>query len=236
MRSASIGLACLSFAAALAHGGWACAQEGKAAAPPTAEDVPWEVRVAYRAAWVESPGYAAFASNDSFSQVTVGASRLVASRGAFWLSVGADWDYGATGATARAQPSSLQVHRFTAPLTLHYTLATWLDAIATFAPGAAYQVATLQEASSPAQLVGKAWVPCADASAGLSWSFADTSVAGFPLVFRVIAEGGYAWSGRMDLSLTPELPGGSPQQVGSTDLGALAMTGGFGRVGVAVAF
>ena len=108
--------------------------------------------------------------------------------------------------------------------------------MATVAPGAQYQGASIQEASAPAPLVASSWVPCGDASVGVAWGFGHTSIGSIPFVLRLTAEGGYAWAAPMSLSMTPDLPSNSPQRVGGTDLGTLAMNGAFGRIGVAVGF
>ncbi len=209
-------------------------EDGARASGP--EDAPWEARLAYRGAFVESSGYAPFSTNDYFAQVSLGASRVLFVRGRFAFAVGAMWDYGSTGATARGVDTHLEMHRLTAPLSMRYTIVRWLDATATIAPGAAYQSASVDEASAPASLVASTWVPAGDASLGVAWCFWSTSLGGVPLLFRATAEGGYAWAARMSLSLSPDLPASDPRLTAPTNLGELAMNGGFGRVGVAVAF
>jgi hypothetical protein len=229
-------LAGLSFALVSTLAAPAGAQEAPSATRYAPEAVPWEVRLGYRGSFVESAGYSPFSTNDYLPQLSLSASRLVVARGRFALTAGAAWDYGTTGATARGTDSSLTVHRLTVPLAVHYAIVRWLEVLATVAPGAQYQGASLAEASSLAPLVASSWVPCGDASLGVSWGFAHVATARVTLVFRLTAEGGYAWAAPMSLSMTPDLPHGSAQLVGTTDLGTLAMNGAFGRVGVAVAF
>ena len=229
-------IACLSFSLASALACPARAQEDTRVGLPSRADAPWEARIAYRGAFVESAGYAPFSTDDYFSQLTLGASRLVVSRGRFALTAGVDWDYGASDGSARGQSSWLDMNRFTAPLTIHYAIFSRFDVQATIAPGAAYLNGGVQDASAPAQLVTSAWVPCGDASAGVAWALADSSIWGLPLVFRVTLESGYAWAGRMSLSMSPDLPTSDPRRTGATDLGELAMSGAFGRMGLAVAF
>jgi hypothetical protein len=201
-----------------------------------AETVPWEARIGYRGSFVESPGYGPFSNNDYLPMFTLAASRLIFARGPFAFTAGAAWDYGETGATARGADTSLTVHRLTAPLAVHLAVVRWFDVIATVAPGAQYQGAKIEESSALAPLVASSWVPCGDASLGVSWGFGSTRLGPIPLVLRLTAEGGYAWAAPMSLAMTPDLPGGSTQAVGTTDLGTLSMNGAFGRIGVAAAF
>ncbi len=120
--------------------------------PNSPRVTPWEASLAYRGSWFESPGYAPFAATDRFAQVTLGASRAVLSRRRFSLAVGAAWDYGNTGASARGSATSLEVHRVTVPVTLRFALMRWVDLFARVAPGAALASAVVNEPSGPAPL------------------------------------------------------------------------------------
>ena len=207
-----------------------------APAPNSPRATPWEVSLGYRGAFVESAGYAPFSTNDYFSQSSLGASRVVFVSGRLAFAVGATWDHGDSSATARGAPSDLEVHRLTAPLTLRYRVLRWLDAFVRVAPGAAYQRASVDDPSGIATLKKTAWLPCGDATAGVAWAFADSRILAHPFVWRLTAEGGYGWTADMSLSLNPDLQGSDPRQTGSTDIGTLALSGGFGRIGVAVGF
>ena len=94
----------------------------------------------------------------------------------------------------------------------------------------------MQDPSAPATLVAKSWLPSGDATAGVSWAFASSYVGEHPLVWRVTAEAGYAWTADMGLALSPDLPSSDPRRVATTDVGTLSLSGGFGRVGLAVGF
>src|SRR5271170_2089832 len=112
-------------------------------------------------------------------------------------------------------------------------IVPWLDVLASIAPGAQYQGASIQEASAPTPLTASTWVPCGDASLGISWGFGHVMAGSVPIILRLTAEAGYAWAAPMSLSLTPS---GGSELVGATDLGTLSMNGAFGRFGVAVGF
>ncbi len=212
------------------------AQERPAPPAYSAEAAPFELRTGYRGSFVESPGYSPFSSNDYMPAFSLAGSAAILTSGRFAFVAGAAWDYGSTGATARGSGSSLTVHRVTAPLAVRFMIVPWLDVLATVAPGAQYQGASIEETSAVAPLVASAWVPCGDASLGVAWGFAHLNAGGVPIILRLTAEGGYAWAAPMSLAMTPDLPSNSPQRVGGTDLGTLSMNGAFGRVGVAVAF
>jgi hypothetical protein len=213
------------------------AQENLYAPRPNAPRVtPWETSIAYRGAWFESPGYQPFATTDRFAQVTLGASRAVISRGRFALTVGAAWDYGNTGATARGASTYLELQRVTVPITLRFALTPWVDLFARVAPGAAHVSANVDEPSALAPLATTGWLASGDATLGASWAFASWTIAEHSFVARVTGEGGYGWTADMALSLAPDLGGGDPRLTGTTELGSVSLSGGFGRLGLALGF
>lgn len=212
------------------------AQEGVWRPATSPAVTPWEAHVGYRGTFVDSPGYAPFSSNDYFPQFTLGASRVVGWRGRFALAAGLSWDFGESDATARGANTGLTVDRFTVPLTMRYELWRWLHVFVTVAPGVTYANAHVDESSAPAPLVKTSWMPSGDASAGARWAFATTRVGPFPVVFWLTAEGGYAWTASMELAMSPDLSSHDPRQTATTDLGSLAMNGGFGRMALSVSF
>jgi hypothetical protein len=241
MRLRTIAAACAGLALAATVNAPAHAQEmGSVSPPPPSPSsprvTPWEATLGLRGGYVESPGYSPFSPNDFFSGVSLGASRVVAVRGRFALAVGATWDYGEPTSTARGAKTDLEVHRLTAPLTLRVRVRRWLDAFARVAPGATFVRASVDDPSGIATLRKSAWLPSGDATAGVAWTFADSRIAGRPVVWRLTAEGGYGWTADMAMQLQPDLGSGDPRQTGATDLGILALSGGFGRIGVAVGF
>ena len=233
MRSRIMFVAAVAFALSLASG--ARAQEG--APPPTSPTVtPWDAAIGYRGGFVESTGYAPFSARDYLSQLTLEGSRVVLSRGRLALAVGAAWDYGSTFTTTRGSDAGLSVHRLTAPIAVRYRIGTWLNVFARVAPGAAYESAHLDDPSAPAPLKKQAWVPCGDAMAGVAWAFADSKLGQHSFVWWLRGEGGYGWTGSMALDMAPDLASGDKRALGTTDLGSLALGGGFGRVTLAIGF
>jgi hypothetical protein len=212
------------------------AQEGVWRPPSSPAVTPWEAHMGYRGTFVDSPGFNPFSQNDYFPQFTLGASRVLAWRGRFALAAGLSWDYGESDSTARGASTGLTVDRFTVPLTMRYAVWRWLHVFVTIAPGVTYASANVDESSAPASLVKTSWLPSGDASAGARWAFATTHVGAFPVVFWLSAEGGYAWTAPMQLTMSPDLPSTDPRQTAPTNLGSLAMNGGFGRLAVSVSF
>jgi hypothetical protein len=227
---------CCFLSTLLGASSMALAQEAPSRPASAPAVTPWEAHMGYRGTFVDGPGFSPFSKNDYFPQLTLGASRVVVDSGRFALAAGVSWDYGETDATARGAMTGLALDRFTAPLTMRYTLWRWLQAFVTVAPGVTYASAHVDEASAPASLVKSSWLPSGDASAGVRWAFADTHVGRYPVAFWLTAEGGYGWTAPMQLSMSPDLPSHDPRQTATTDLGSLAMNGGFGRLGVSVSF
>lgn len=194
----------------------------------------WKVDTGYRGAFINDPGLNRFSANDYFDQFSLGASRKVFERGRFAFAPGFVWDYGARNATARGAPSSLTVHRLTVPLELRFRVVPALFGFARVAAGVASVSARVSDTSAPAPLVVSTWVPAMDLSAGLAWRF--VAARGGAVGIWLTGEGGYGWTQSMDLSLSPDLPSNDPRLVGATDLGRLALNGGFFRVGVGLSF
>jgi hypothetical protein len=235
MRPRASFAAGISFALAGAVCSVALAQE--APLPPTSPRVtPWQAEMGYRGSWLPSAAYGPFSTNDYLAQFSLGGSRVLFVRGRLALAVGADWDYASPGASTRGSDTGLTVHRLTAPITLRYRLLRPLNAFVTVAPGAAHESAHLNDASAPAPLKAQGWVPAGDASAGVAWAFADSPINGHPLVWWLTAEGGYGWTGSLQLAMTPDLGNGNATPIGATNLGSLALSGGFGRIAIALSF
>lgn len=70
----------------------------------------------------------------------------------------------------------------------------------------------------------------------MSWAFSQWTIADHVFVARLTGEGGYGWTPDMSLSMAPAIGGGDPRLTGTTDLGTLALSGGFGRLGLAIGF
>lgn len=226
------------FVAALAPS--AHAEETASAASPDTTAVAhrnvspvWMADVGYRGSFISDPGMNAFSTRDYLAQFSLGASRKVIERGRFSFAPGLIWDYGASSATARGAQTSLTVHRLSIPLEGRYRIAPWLVAFVRAAPGLTSISARVSDDSGPAPLAKSEWVPSMDFSGGAAWRFARVNDR---VGFWLTGEGGYGWAKSTALNLSPDLAGDDPRRVADTDLGRLALRGGFMRFGAALSF
>lgn len=193
----------------------------------------WMADVGYRGSFVSDPGMNAFSTKDYLAQFSLGASRKVLERGRLSFAPGLLWDYGGSTATARGAHTSLSVHRLSIPLEARYRIAPWLFGFVRAAPGLTSLATRVNDDSGPAPLAKSEWVPSLDLSAGAAWRFARVNDR---VGFWVTGEGGYGWAKSMALNLSPDLAGDDPRRVAHTDLGRLALRGGFMRFGAALSF
>lgn len=203
------------------------------AAPHRNASPMWMADVGYRGSFVSDSGMNAFSTKDYLAQFSLGLSRKMLERGRFSFAPGLIWDYGSSSATARGAASSLAVHRLSIPLEARFRVAPWLFAFVRTAPGLASISARVEDASGPAPLVRSEWVPTMDLSAGASWRFARVNDK---VGFWLTGEGGYGWSKSMALNMTPDLASDDPRRVAETDMGRIALRGGFMRFGAALSF
>jgi len=202
----------------------------------------WRFELGYRGAFVTSPGYNAFSTQDYMAQVSMMASRTLFARGHYSFALGIGWDYGGSGATARGDTTSLTMHRLNVPLEGRVHFGRWGYGFLRAAPGVAVLSTQIEDASAPPstgttpQLLSKSrWLFAADVSAGyawLAWSGPPSS-AGTPRLW-LQADGGYGWVADERLNLAPNV--GSDQRVAGIDLGPLSMQGGFFRVAAALSY
>jgi hypothetical protein len=224
------------FLAALApsaHAEDAGASPDAAAFAHRTESPVWMAEIGYRGSFVTDPGMNAFSTKDYLAQFSLGASRKVLERGRFAFAPGLIWDYGGSSATARGAATSLAVHRLSIPLEARYRVTPWLFAFVRTAPGLASVSTRVEDTSAPAPLVKSDWVPTMDLSAGASWKFVRINDR---IGFWLTGEAGYGWSKSTALNLTPDLASDDPRRVADTDLGRLALRGGFMRFGAALSF
>jgi hypothetical protein len=197
----------------------------------------WRFELGYRGNFVTSPGYNPFSTQDYLSQVSMGASRTIYTRGRFSFAPGFSWDYGRSGATARGDMSSLEVHRLALPLEGRVHFGPWGYAFLRAAPALAMERVEVDDATAPAPLTKSRWLFATDLSAGYAypvWSRAPPSEVA-PRIW-LQADGGYGWIVAQRLDLSPDLPAGDPRLAGGVDLGSLTMQGAFFRVAAAVSF
>ncbi len=193
----------------------------------------WMAEIGYRGSFVSDSGMNAFSTKDYLAQFSLGATRKMLERGRFAFAPGLIWDYGSSTATARGAASSLAVHRLSIPLEARFRVTPWLFAFVRTAPGVSSLSARVEDSSAPAPLVKSEWVPTMDLSAGASWRFVRVNDR---VGCWLTGEGGYGWSKSMALNMSPDVQSDDPRRTSETDLGRLALRGGFMRFGAALSF
>ncbi len=186
----------------------------------------------YRGVFVTNAGYNPFSKNDYFSSVSLTLSRTIATRGRFSFAPGLSWDYGASDATARGDPTSLTVHRLTLPAEGRARFGQWGYAFLRVSPGAALETVEVHDASAPGPLTKSLWLFACDASAG--YAFPVPPVPQGPArTVRAWVQGdaGYSWVADDHLDLSPGTPNGAP-----VALAALGLRGAFVRLALAVSY
>jgi hypothetical protein len=185
----------------------------------------------YRGSFFTSPGYNPFSTRDYLPQVSIGATRTIASQGPWSFAPGIAWDYASTGATSLGDTTSLTLHRLTVVLEGRRRFGRWGYAFVRAAPGVALESVEVDDPSVPGNALTKSrWLFAADLSAGYAlplWTRTQSS----QLVshFWAQADGGYGLVADQRLNLTPSQQG----RADGVDLGVLALRGGFFRLSVA---
>ncbi len=198
----------------------------------------WETLLGVRTAFVTDAGFDPFAEDNALVQVSFGAGRTLFARDSLSLAAVGFWDFGSKSATARAEPTQLVVHRVTLGPELRWHLMPQLYAFTRVAPAALHLEASLSESSSGSILYSRGWVFGADATAGVAAElYGRRSGAATEARFWMLAEGGYGWAARRELSLAPdEDDAAAPQRLAALDLGSVAVRGAIFRVSAALTF
>ncbi len=208
----------------------------------------WRFELGYRGNFITDAGLNPFSTQDYFGQVSMVASRTIVARGRFSFAPGIGWDYGKSGATARGDVTSLEVHRIVVPLEGRMHFGGWGYAFVRAAPGIAVenaevndptaicaQTASLEGCAAP--LTKSRWLFATDISAGYAypvWARKDVSELA-PRIW-LQADGGYGWIVGQRLALATDLASGDPRLASGVDLGTLTMRGAFFRATAAVSF
>jgi hypothetical protein len=201
-------------------------------APPARKPLGFQVSVDVRTAFFRGAGYDPFSSDDVFVQRGVAATWALPTSPVLATAVGASWDYGSEGASARGAETNLTLSRLSAVVEERFSPRPWVYAFARLAPGWLHGTATLDDASIAAPL----------RTTFSTFSF-DASLGGAARLTRstrvslwVIGDAGYGWAPDQRLTLAPGLPGADANKAGVTTLADLAPRGGFFRLALAIGF
>jgi hypothetical protein len=187
--------------------------------------------------FVTDPRFDLFSENDAYSQFELGAGRVLLAEGPLSLAALVGWDYGNRDSTARGISTSLLQHRLWLAGELRYHVVRRFYAFARLAPALVNTQASLRDPIAQAPRRAAGWGFGADGSAGAAVELFGKA-KGDSATPRgwVVADGGYTWSESEELSFSVSKDDSAPTRTAALDLGDLALSGGFFRLGVAVTF
>jgi hypothetical protein len=193
----------------------------------------WALSAGLRIGFVPSSGYDTFSRDDVLPQWTFAASRTIWSRGRVSLAAGLAWDVGGTSTTTRGLDAGIFANRFSVPIEARVHPRTWAYGFVKLAPGANYISARVNDPSAPSTLIANQWSFAGDGSIGASITPLTT-----PGSVRVwlTPEIGYSFSTTNRLVMSPKDKDSIVGTASKTDLGDLALSGLFFRVGGSLTF
>lgn len=181
-------------------------------------------------------GFDPFATNDAFTQGSLGFSRRVYGAAPISIAGAISFDFGTKRADARGEPTALESYRLLAGPEGRYHVLPSLYAFVRPSAGVQRTIASLDEGSTGTTLHAREWSFALDASAGVAWSFLDLRSKSTDLMFWLVGDGGYGFTTATDLRLEPDAGSGAPERTAAVDLGELSLSGLYFRVSAAGTF
>jgi len=212
--------------------GFVAPQPAAPAAPEHAFER-WQVALGIRTSVVRDAGFDPFSTGDVLAQFSATVMHTLRAGEGFVPAVGLSADIGSTSAAARGADTQLNAWRLALVLEPRFVPAPGFYVGARIAPGLLHTSATLNDSSAPASLSTAYWTPSIDASLGGGVRLNPSTGA---IGLWLVADAGYGWAPRRNLTLVPELPAHDASKAGATELGSLSPRGMFGRVGLAVSY
>lgn len=204
-------------------------------APGPAPALTWDLSAGLRVAYISSPGFDAFATNDALPLGSFSVGRTVYRRDRLSLAPVAGFDVGHRGASARGQETNLTVLSFKLgpEARYHFGDLAWLHLRPSF--DVTRTLGSIDETSSHATFHARNWHVGFDVMAGGAFSlgaFGEGETRAW-----LVAEGGYTWSSSGSLAFRPdEGDAEAPHRAASLDLGDLALRGPAFRIAAALTF
>ena len=203
--------------------------------PPAPERVfpRWQAALGIRTSVVRDAGFDPFSTGDALAQFSASVMRTLRAGEGFVPALGLAADIGSSSANARGADAQLNTWRLALVLEPRFVPAPGFYVGARIAPGLLHLSARLNDSSTPAPLSTAYWAPSVDASLG---GGARLNPGMGSIGLWLVADAGYGWAPRRDLTLVPELPARDASKAGATELGSLSTRGMFGRVSLAVSY
>ncbi len=193
----------------------------------------WFVSGSVRETFVASRGFDPYSQNDALPQWTFAGSRTLLSRGRLSFAAGASWDVGGASTTSRGLDSGIFANRFAATAEGRWHPRTFVYGFVRLSPGANVVNARVNDPSAPGTLTTTQWSFSGDASVGAA--ITPMFAPGGPRVW-LTPEVGYSYATSTQMRLGPKNEKDITGTASKTDLGELALSGVFFRVGLALSF
>jgi len=200
---------------------------------PPAGPPGWQLWAGVRTSFVKSKGYDPFSTDDVLTFGSVGASRRLFSADKLSFAAALTFDAATARGDARGEATELSLWRLTAGPEVRYHLLPSLYAFARPTAGVERSIATLEEGSTGATLTSRAWLFALDANAGAAWSFLDLRSKSLDLMFWLVADGGWGFTQKHTLALSPDSDSSAPERTSPLYLGELSSGGAYFRLALA---
>jgi len=212
------------------------APSGYVAPPPPAPDPGferWQLAMGIRTSVVRDAGFDPFSTGDLLAQFSATVMHSLRAGAGFVPALGLAADIGSSSAGARGADAQLNAWRLALVLEPRFVLSPGFYVGARIAPGLLHTSVTLRDSSAPADLSTAYSTLSIDASLGAG---ARLNPGTGSIGLWLVADVGYGWAPRRNLTLVPELPSRDASKAGATELGSLSSRGMFGRVSLAVSY
>jgi hypothetical protein len=198
---------------------------------PTPRADAWQATIGMRAMLIRDAGYDPFSTDDALAQFALSASRILTRQDRLALAVGAGFEYGASGSTARGAPSSLGLTHVSLFAEGRYAPHPRFYGFVRAAPGVLTVSASVNDGSAPpltsttpTSLTDSFTVPSLEGSLGAALCLAPPSSR---LGAWIVAQAGYGWAPSHALLLAPQVGAADQSKVAPLDLGTIAPRGPF---------
>lgn len=184
------------------------------------------IGVGIRTSFVKDAGFDPFADTDALTTFDVSLGHTLFAQRQLSLAAAFDYQIGGRSAAARFDATDLSSQRLTLAPEVRFHVLPRLFAFARPAVGADRVKASIEESSTGAELVETAWAPAFDLTAGVAAQLYG-KVSGDRPSFRLwlTADGGYGWTGKIDLTMSPASGQSAPARLAPLDFGELNLRG-----------
>jgi hypothetical protein len=217
---------------------WRSAQQEPEPQAVPAPKAFFQVQTSLRGNYVTDGTFGIFSDDKWFAQGGLAVSRTVVAAGGVSFAPGLVWETGGidSDVAVRGQKTRLWTHRLSLRLEGRWHALPWMYGFVRVAPGALQRSLEVDESSAPAPLTQSTWTPSADLGAGAAFLIGPHAASENHVRFWGEIDGGYGWSGRKAIVLSPDLGADDVRRTGALELGELSLRGPFVRLAVTLTF